>query len=289
MESQNELFEDLPRAADPRGTFETLRWPDGNIVEVPYSIWKDGRKRLDLTELGGRIITSRNAETADRKAIEELRRIFQSRDQIIREHDERAIEIVHRLERRRAPIRKGPRLRNISPSLPTDTITQPAESDFYRPSDYKGPFSNCPEGVEEIVGPTNLAKRVFGHAFATAKRYNVDRVSLNWVRTAKALGATDRGVKNAAFNLRQWRLVWFKSTQGSPLGATVRFLRHPAISGSSEENSELPGGKRIPNSPKSLPKSSEHSSLSNKREEKQEEKKDSQKNSAWRSYGGPAW
>jgi hypothetical protein len=279
--NQAELFPDLQPVVNPSRKFETFSLPDGNVIQVPYSVWKDGRKRIDCTEYGGTFHTSRVHEIADQQAEEELRQIFRSRDEAIREHDERAIEVIRKLARGPTQATKSPR--NISRSSPANKITEPSESDFYRPSEYKGLFSNCPEGVDKMEGPTHLAKRVFGHAFAIAKTYNVDRVSLNWVRTAKALRASDRGVKNAAFDLRdQWRLIWFKSTQGSPLGTTIRFLRHPSMFGSSEESSEL-AGNSVPNLPKGFPKSSEHSSRSNKKDKKSE--KEQRKRSSSLGWG----
>jgi hypothetical protein len=279
--NQSELFAEIPPAVNPTGEFEQYRIGE-KIINVPSSFWKDGRKRIDLTEFGGRVITSRNHETADQRAIEELLRIFQSRDELVREHDERAVEVVRNLVTNDRKQPNKPRLRNTSRGRTSPEVVNEPSVQFYRPCEYTGPFSNCPAGVDEMIGPTHLEKRLFAYAFALAKPYKVDRINLNWVRAAKALGATPRGVSDAASSLRgNWRLLWFRAKKGSQVGATVQFPRHPAIAiASSEDNSEE-GGKSTPASSSDItteehrqsnPKCSEESSPSNRREKNSERK-----------------
>jgi hypothetical protein len=127
--NQADLFPDLPSVANPSGEFAKFRVGE-KIIQIPISFWKDGTKKIDLTEHGGPVVRSKIHALADQKAIEELRRIFESRDEVVREHDERAIEFVQKLlapDRAKRPVRL--RKKDLTESAPELVFANPFTED----------------------------------------------------------------------------------------------------------------------------------------------------------------
>lgn len=81
-ENQKELFEEFPSAVKPSSHFASFQVGE-KIVEVPHSVWKDGRIRADLTAYGGPVIVSRNEANLRDRIVRALRDSFGTLAEIV--------------------------------------------------------------------------------------------------------------------------------------------------------------------------------------------------------------
>jgi hypothetical protein len=148
-----------------------------------------------------------------------------------------------------------PRERNKRVECSSEVSEAAGRLAFFRPADYKGLFSNCPGPVDSMLGPTHLEKRLFGLAWAKAVYTRLEFYDLSLNIAARQLGATPRGIKEAAYSLRdRWRLFWFENIRlGRFGGVLVKFPQQDWMGLNAEHNSRqcgtqfqrLPRGKGL--------------------------------------------
>jgi hypothetical protein len=183
----------------------------GKIIKLPFSVWKDGRMRVDVSAFGKGEVVSRNKLNLTKRVREILAIALAETDELIAA----------------GKFDPQPRERNKRVECSSEVSEAAGQLAFFRPADYKGLFSNCPGPVDSMLGPTHLEKRLFGLAWAKAVYTRLDFYELSLSKAARELGATRHGIKEAAYSLRdRWRLFWFENIRlGRFGGAVVRFPR----------------------------------------------------------------
>jgi hypothetical protein len=181
----------------------------GKIIKLPFSVWKDGRLRVDVSAYGKGEIVSRNKSNLVKRVREFLANALAETDELLLVDSD-----------------PQPRQRNRRVSSSSDIATAD-QLVFFRPADYKREFSNCPRPVDRMIGPTHLEKRLFGFLWSEAKQIGLDFCLLIFASAARELGATEFGIKKSAYSLRDdWKLIWFDGKRQKPGpqgGAAVKF------------------------------------------------------------------
>jgi len=199
----------------------------GKIIKLPFSVWKDGRMRVDVSAFGKGEVVSRNKLNLTKRVREILANALAETDDLI---------AAGKFDPR-------PRERNKRVACSSDVSEAAGQLAFFRPADYKGLFSNCPGPVDSMLGPTHLEKRLFGLAWAKAVYTRLEFYELSLNKAARQLGAAPRGIKEAAYSLRdRWRLFWFKNIRlGRFGGALARFPQQDWMGLNAEHNSHQCG------------------------------------------------
>jgi hypothetical protein len=234
-ESQSELFEEMPATINLSGELPTFR-QDEKVIDIPYSFWKDGRIRADLSAYGAGEIVSRNKANLQERVLRALRDSFGA-----------TVEAVYRefaCVGRQAPAR--PRISNKRPAQPK--LTTPVQ--YINPFSEKWNFAKCPDWLFARREPTPTEKRVYSKLLYPAppisKRF--DRTSgiifgLNQGELAKALGVR-RETVNAAVKALKFRGL-IEITGGSGAAQVVRFLLHGWMPSTCALNAQVEGCKPV--------------------------------------------
>src|SRR5437773_676132 len=155
---EKDLFRD-PIAAAPPDPLKLKEFQiSGKIIKLPFSVWKDGRMRVDVSAYGKGEVVSRNKLNLAKRVRELLANALAETDELIAAGD----------------TDPRPRERNKRVQRCSEVAEATGQLAFFRPSDYKGFFSNCPAPVDSMLGPTHLEKRLFGLAWAKAVYTKLD-------------------------------------------------------------------------------------------------------------------
>ena len=193
MDSQPEFFEELPGATSPRRQFAEFR-AGKKIIQIPYSVWKDGRMRADLSKYGAREVVSRNSANLQDRVIERLR-----------EHFGAIVEAVyHEFSRAGRPKAAKPRSSNKLAAIAQSS----AEIRYINPFAEKWTFGKCPDWLLTKREPTAIEKHAYGKLLYPAgvcERWDQTTgviFGLNQAKLAKALGLPRQSVNVAMNSLR---------------------------------------------------------------------------------------
>jgi Crp-like helix-turn-helix domain len=222
MESQHELFEDLPRAADPRGNFAEFR-VGRKIVQVPLSFWKDGRTRADLSEFGAGEVVSRNEANLQERVIHVLRECFGTIVEAVCEEFAQA--------RARKP--SHPRLNNKraveETAITPKRYINPFEQDIWK-------FSKAPRWLLVRREPSPTEKLVYARLTYSPREKEEEKIcrkdvrlglifELDQAKLATELGVRRESVCAALKSLKKRGLIEYTGGPGAKGG--IRFLWHP--------------------------------------------------------------
>ena len=196
MDSQPKFPLEFPRQADsvnPRLQFAKFR-AGKKIIQIPYSIWKDGRMRADLSKYGAREVVSRNSANLQDRVIERLR-----------EHFGAIVEAVyHEFSRAGRPKAATPRSSNKLAAMPQSS----AAIRYINPFTEKWTFEKCPDWLSTKRESTAIEKHIYGKLLYPAlvcQRWDQTTgviFGLNQAKLAKALGLPRQSVNVAITSLR---------------------------------------------------------------------------------------
>ena len=218
MQSQDELFGELPHATNPHRDFLCYRVGE-KIIPVPCTVWKDGRIRADLSPYGGGTPTHRNRENLDQRIIEVLEKVFGDAIEAVREE-------LKRKPARRAQVRISNKLASRSAQ------TNPAR-EYINPFLPKlWTFAKCPDWLFSRREPSATEKRVYAKLLFPARpicrTWDQTRgviLGLDQGELANALGVRRPTVNLALKSLEARALI--EMTGGAGAKQCVRFLWHP--------------------------------------------------------------
>jgi hypothetical protein len=215
--NQRDLFGDeVSSAVNPRGEFAEFR-VGKKIIQIPCSVWRDGRIRADLSKYGAGEVVSRRRTNLNHRIADVLRPFF-----------EQAVEaICGEFERPPTPT---PRLSNKRP-LATRICT---EVRYINPFSQNWTFGKCPDWLLTRREPTAVEKHVYGKLLYPAppicRRWDV-RIGiifeLNQGQLAKAIGISRPAANRALMSLRRRGLLELTGQPGAR--QVVRFLQHEWI------------------------------------------------------------
>ena len=209
---EKDLFGNPIASAPPADCLKLKQFQvSGKIIKLPFSVWKDGRMRVDVSAFGKGEVVSRNKLNLTKRVREILAIALAETDELIAA----------------GKFDPQPRERNKRVECSSEVSEAAGQLVFFRPADYKGLFSNCPSPVDSMLGPTHLEKRLFGLAWAKAVYTRLEFYDFRLTRQQDSSAPRARGIKEAAYSLRdRWRLFWFENIRlGRFGGALVKFPR----------------------------------------------------------------
>src|SRR5437773_10813511 len=131
---EKDLFRD-PIAAAPPDPLKLKEFQiSGKIIKLPFSVWKDGRMRVDVSSYGKGEVVSRNKLNLAKRVRELLANALAETDEVIAA----------------GAVDPRPRERNKRVHASSELVKATVQLVFFRPSDYKRFFSNCPAPVESM-------------------------------------------------------------------------------------------------------------------------------------------
>jgi len=183
MQSQKELFGELPHATNPHGDF--VRYRVGKkIIQVPCSIWKDGRIRADLSAFGGGAPVSRNRKNLDQRIIGLLEKVFGDVIEAVRE------------ELKRKPFPSQPRISN---KLASRTAQANPAREYINPFLPKlWTFAKCPDWLFSRREPSATEKRVYAKLLFPARP-----ICRTWDQTRGTILELNQGELASALGVRR--------------------------------------------------------------------------------------
>jgi hypothetical protein len=299
MDSQPEFFGALPQNANPRRDFAEFRVGQ-KIIQIPCSIWKDGRIRADVSKYGAGEVVSRNATNLQDRVVE-----------ILREHFGAIVEAVYQeFSRAGRPKASKPRSSNKRAALqqPPAVVApkrhiNPFVKDVWN-------FSKAPQWLLIRREPSLAEKLVYARLTYAPREKEEEKIckkdielgaifELNQAKLANELGIRRECVCGALKSLRKRGLIDYTGNQGAK--GCIRFLWHPWIPETCALNTQvsIPEPVRLDNrscAPAAQPpvrfshnfcaQKQQVSPSAEKREYTREERKRKVSSS---SYNGPDW
>jgi hypothetical protein len=218
------LFPELASSANPSGDFAQFRVGE-KIVSFPFSIWKDGRMRGDLSALDAGEVVSRNEKNFREKVIRRLQERFNTA--IV----EVVSDVSAEFERDRAQPQKG-RLRKKD--LAKTFALQPAtDLIYFNPfaEDRSQLFSKYPDWLLERKDLENQEKLILGRLMfplpPICKSFDKNSgliIGLNQAELGEALGRSRSWANRWLVKLQAKRWLECRGQPGAKKDKVTRFF-----------------------------------------------------------------
>jgi hypothetical protein len=251
MDSQPEFFGELPRAASPRERFGEVRVRN-KIIPIPFSVWKDGRMRGDLTAYDAGEFVSRNPRNFWEQVTRRLQERFNTT--IVEVVSEVSQELPHS---KNPPQRRPPRLRKkflarelAHRSQTTVAYANPLAQVLDKKSERFGKFPDWLLRVPtRILGPSE--KLIYGRLLfplpPICKNFRKDTgeiIELNQEELASAVGMKRQTANGWMISLQAKKWIECDGPQGAK--QIIRFFWKEHMPETCRTYQQLSGGK-MPN------------------------------------------
>ena len=220
VDSQPEFFADLQSTPHPQREFAEFH-VGKKIIKIPFSVWKDGRVRADLSKYGAGCPVSRSRDNLCRRIADALRAV-----QAVSEEYDR---VRQRPSRPRSVNKLAPQ---VGPST--------AALNFFNPKPLIAAFrfSPVPTWLRAVPQITPTEQLVYGAMIFRADEDGTFRRSL--LGLSKLIRVSDRGIQKAAESLENRSLI-FKVTSRRRIPNDYKFVWFPEFDTRSSEQCSLEG------------------------------------------------